>query len=160
MELLDYDIVIVGSGLAGMRAALAAARKSDKLRIALVSKLHAMRSHSVSAEGGISGVLYPGENGDSIELHAFDTIKGSDYLADQDAAELLVQEAPKEIRFFDHLGVPWNRDENGKIVLRPFGGMSVPRTAFAADKTGFLCSTRFTTTCLVSKTLTYSTNTL
>jgi succinate dehydrogenase / fumarate reductase flavoprotein subunit len=137
MELLDYDIVIVGSGLAGMRAALAAARKSDKLRIALVSKLHAMRSHSVSAEGGISGVLYPGENGDSIELHAFDTIKGSDYLADQDAAELLVQEAPKEIRFFDHLGVPWNRDENGKIVLRPFGGMSVPRTAFAADKTGF-----------------------
>lgn len=138
MEILDYDVVVVGSGIAGMRAALQAARASEgQLRIAVVSKLHAMRSHSVSAEGGISGVLFPGENNDSIDLHAFDTVKGSDYLDDQAAAEILVNEAPKEIRFFDHLGVPWNRDEGGKIVLRPFGGMSVPRTAFAADKTGF-----------------------
>lgn len=138
MDVLEYDVAIVGSGLAGMRAALQASEVSQgKLRVALISKLHAMRSHSVSAEGGISGVLYPGEAGDSIELHGFDTAKGSDYLGDQDAIELLVNEAPKEIRFFDHLGVPWNRDDSGRIVLRAFGGMSVPRTAFAADKTGF-----------------------
>jgi succinate dehydrogenase / fumarate reductase flavoprotein subunit len=138
IETLRYDIVIVGSGLAGMRAALAAAHRSDgALRIALVSKLHAMRSHSVSAEGGISGVLYPGEADDSLELHAFDTVKGGDYLGDQPAVERLVAEAPKEIRFFDHLGTPWNRDEHGRIVLRAFGGMSVKRTVFAADKTGF-----------------------
>ncbi len=137
-EVLSYDIVIVGSGLAGMRAALQAAAISDgKLRIALVSKLHAMRSHSVSAEGGISGVLYPGQADDSEELHAFDTVKGGDYLGDQPAIETLVSEAPKEIRFLDHLGTPWNRDPDGKVVLRAFGGMTVPRTVFAADKTGF-----------------------
>jgi len=138
LETHSYDLVIVGSGLAGMRAALAAAHLSEgRLKIALVSKLHAMRSHSVSAEGGISGVLYPGEADDSTDLHAFDTVKGGDYLGDQPAIETLVAEAPKEIRFFDHLGAPWNRDDNGKIVLRAFGGMTVPRTAFAADKTGF-----------------------
>jgi succinate dehydrogenase / fumarate reductase flavoprotein subunit len=138
MEVLDYDIVILGSGLAGMRAALQAAIASNgKARIAVISKLHAMRSHSVSAEGGISGVLYPGEHGDSEDLHGYDTAKGGDFLGDQDAVELLVKHAPEEIKLFDHLGVPWNRDNNGKIVLRPFGGMSIPRTAFASDKTGF-----------------------
>jgi len=138
LESHPYDLVIVGSGLAGMRAALAAAHLSEgRLKIALISKLHAMRSHSVSAEGGISGVLYPGEADDSTDLHAFDTVKGGDYLGDQPAIETLVAEAPREIRFFDHLGAPWNRDDNGKIVLRAFGGMTVPRTAFAADKTGF-----------------------
>jgi succinate dehydrogenase / fumarate reductase, flavoprotein subunit len=138
LETLSYDVVVIGSGLAGMRAALQAARvSSGSLRIALVSKLHAMRSHSVSAEGGISGVLYPGEADDSPDLHALDTVKGGDYLADQPAIETLVNEAPKEIRFFDHLGTPWNRTPEGKIVLRAFGGMTVPRTAFAADKTGF-----------------------
>ena len=138
LETHSYDLVIVGSGLAGMRAALAAARLSDgKLTIALLSKLHAMRSHSVSAEGGISGVLFPGEADDSIDLHAFDTVKGGDYLGDQPAIERLVNEAPKEIRFLDHLGTPWNRSETGKILLRAFGGMTVPRTVFAADKTGF-----------------------
>ncbi|MEM0097192.1 MAG: succinate dehydrogenase/fumarate reductase flavoprotein subunit [Conexivisphaerales archaeon] len=138
MQILKYDIAVLGSGLAGMRASLQAAHYSNgKLRIALISKMHAMRSHSVSAEGGISGVLYPGDNGDSVDLHGFDTAKGGDYLGDQDAIERLVNEAPGEIRFFDHLGVPWNRSEDGRIMLRAFGGMSVPRTAFAADKTGF-----------------------
>ena len=138
MEVLKYDVVILGSGLAGMRAALQAAKASnEKLRIALVSKLHAMRSHSVSAEGGISGVLYPGEHGDSAKLHAYDTVKGSDYLSDQDAVELLVKSAPEEIKLFDRLGVPWNRSKAGKVLLRAFGGMTVNRTAFAADKTGF-----------------------
>ncbi len=124
--------------MAGMRAALQAARASDgKARIAMISKLHAMRSHSVSAEGGISGVLYPGEHGDSEDLHGYDTAKGGDFLGDQDSIELLVKHAPEEIKLFDHLGVPWNRDAGGKIVLRAFGGMSIPRTAFASDKTGF-----------------------
>ena len=138
MEVLRYDIVILGSGLAGLRAALEASLVSGgKLRVAVVSKLHAMRSHSVAAEGGISGVLYPKETGDSFELHAYDTVKGSDFLADQDAVELLVRLAPEEIRLFDHLGTPWSRLPDGRIAQRPFGGMSVPRTAYAADKTGF-----------------------
>ncbi|MGI0100499.1 MAG: FAD-binding protein [Candidatus Micrarchaeaceae archaeon] len=138
MDINDYDIVILGSGLAGMRAALEATLVSKgKLSIAIVTKLHAMRSHSVSAEGGISGVLYGKENNDSKSLHAYDTIKGSDYLADQDAVELLVENAPKEITLFDHLGVPWNKDASGRIKSRAFGGMSIPRTVFAEDKTGF-----------------------
>ncbi|MDT7895430.1 MAG: succinate dehydrogenase/fumarate reductase flavoprotein subunit [Desulfurococcales archaeon] len=138
VEVLRYDVLIIGSGLAGLRAAFQAALTSkSRLRIAVISKLHAMRSHSVSAEGGISGVLYPKENNDSIELHAYDTVKGSDFLADQDAVEILVKLAPEEIKFFEHLGTPWSRLPDGRIAQRPFGGMSVPRTAFAADKTGF-----------------------
>lgn len=138
MEIVDYDVIILGSGIAGLTAALHAERASNgSLKIAIVTKLHAMRSHSVSAEGGISGVLYPEPGKDSYDLHAYDTIKGSDYLADQDAVEVLVKNAPKEIEFFDHIGVPWNRDEQGRIEQRAFGGMSIPRTAFAADKTGF-----------------------
>jgi len=138
IDIRDYDLVILGSGLGGLTTAIHASLKSGmKLNIAIVTKLHAMRSHSVSAEGGISGVLYPDETKDSKELHAYDTIKGSDYLADQDAVELLADRAPEEIRFYDHIGVPWNRTEKGHIQQRPFGGMSIPRTAFAADKTGF-----------------------
>lgn len=138
MEVLRHDIVILGSGLAGLRAAFQASLVSGgRLRIAVISKLHAMRSHSVSAEGGISGVLYPKENNDSVDLHAYDTVKGSDFLADQDAVEILVRLAPEEIRLFDHLGTPWSRLPDGRIAQRPFGGMSTPRTAFAADKTGF-----------------------
>jgi succinate dehydrogenase / fumarate reductase flavoprotein subunit len=138
MEVLNYDLVILGTGIAGMTAAIHASRQDPSLKIALVSKLHAMRSHSVSAEGGISGVLYPfSEGGDSTALHAYDSVKGSDFLADQNAVELLVNRAPEEIRFLEHLGVPWSRTGSKKIALRPFGGMGKPRTAFAADKTGF-----------------------
>ncbi len=138
MEILDFDLIILGSGIAGLTAAIHATNASKgQIKIAIVTKLHAMRSHSVSAEGGISGVLYPDETHDSTELHAYDTIKGSDYLADQDAVELLVKNAPTEVRFFDHIGVSWNRDDKSKIQQRAFGGMSIPRTAFAADKTGF-----------------------
>ncbi|MDE1851005.1 MAG: FAD-binding protein, partial [Candidatus Micrarchaeota archaeon] len=138
MEDLGFDLVILGTGLAGLRTALEAAVESEgKMRIALISKLHAMRSHSVAAEGGISGVLYGSENKDSKNLHAYDTIKGSDYLADQDAVEMLVENAPHEILLMDHLGVPWNKDRRNRINQRAFGGMSIPRTAFAQDKTGF-----------------------
>ena len=137
MKTLDYDLVVFGSGIAGFKAAIHASERNKDLRICIISKLHAMRSHSVSAEGGISGVLYPDISKDSEELHAYDTIKGSDYLADQDAVRLLVERAPDEIKYLDHIGVPWNRTKNGGVEERPFGGMSIPRTAFAADKTGF-----------------------
>ncbi|MEM0043457.1 MAG: succinate dehydrogenase/fumarate reductase flavoprotein subunit [Sulfolobales archaeon] len=138
MEVLKYDLLILGSGLAGLRAAIQAAIVSkEKIRIAVISKLHAMRSHSVAAEGGIAGVLYPEATGDSLDLHAYDTVKGSDFLADQDVVELFVRFAPEELKFLDHLGVPWSRTPDGRIAQRMFGGMSIPRTAYAADKTGF-----------------------
>ena len=137
MKKLDYDLIVFGSGIAGFKAAIHASERERSLKICVISKLHAMRSHSVSAEGGISGVLYPEVNKDSKELHAYDTIKGSDYLADQDAVELLAERAPNEIKYLDRIGVPWNRTMEGEVEERPFGGMSVPRTAFAADKTGF-----------------------
>ncbi|MFP3251980.1 MAG: FAD-binding protein, partial [Thermoproteus sp.] len=136
MEILKHDLLIIGSGIAGLRAALQAAYTA-KIDIAILSKVQVMRSHSVSAEGGMSAVLYPDKNNDSLELHAYDTVKGSDYLADQDAVELLVQMAPIEVRFLERIGVPWSRLPDGRMYQRAFGGMSVPRTTFAADKTGF-----------------------
>ncbi|MEL9991872.1 MAG: succinate dehydrogenase/fumarate reductase flavoprotein subunit [Thermoproteus sp.] len=136
MEILKHDLLIIGSGIAGLRAAAQAAYTA-KIDIAIISKVQVMRSHSVSAEGGMSAVLYPDKNNDSLDLHAYDTIKGSDYLADQDAVELLVRMAPLEVRYLERIGVPWSRHPDGRIYQRPFGGMSVPRTTFAADKTGF-----------------------
>jgi len=124
----------VGGGAAGLRAAIAAAEVSDGLSIALVSKVYPMRSHTVSAEGGAGAAF--GQD-DSTDLHAFDTIRGSDYLADQDAVEAFVTEAPGEIVQLEHWGCPWSREPDGRLAVRPFGGMSVPRTVFAADKTGF-----------------------
>jgi succinate dehydrogenase / fumarate reductase flavoprotein subunit len=136
-EILSYDVVIVGSGIAGLRAAIEASRVSGgKCSIAVVTKVQAMRSHSVSAEGGTAAVLYP-EKGDSIESHIFDTVKGSDYLADQDAVEFFANAMPKEIYLLEHWGMPWSRTEDGRISQRNFGGYSFPRATFAADRVGF-----------------------
>jgi succinate dehydrogenase / fumarate reductase flavoprotein subunit len=134
MDKLTHDIVIVGAGLAGLRAAIAAAEVSNKLDIAVISKLHPIRSHSVCAQGGTGAVM---DEKDSFDSHAFDTVKGADYLADQDAVEFFVKQSPKEIVLTDHWGLPWSRSPEGKIGQRPFGGHSFPRACFAADMTGF-----------------------
>jgi succinate dehydrogenase flavoprotein subunit len=136
VETLKHDVVIIGSGIAGLRAAIEAARSESKPDVAVVTKVQAMRSHSVSAEGGTAAVLYP-DLGDSLESHAFDTIKGSDYLADQDAVERFVGIMPQEIYQLEHWGMPWSRREDGRIAQRWFGGYSYPRATFAEDKVGF-----------------------
>jgi len=134
MEKHTHDIIIVGAGLAGLRAAVAAAEFSNKLDIAVISKLHPIRSHSVCAQGGTAAVM---REKDSYDLHAFDTVKGADYLADQDAAEFFVRQAPNEIILTEHWGCPWSRTADGKLDQRPFGGHTYPRACFAADMTGF-----------------------
>ena len=134
VERTTHDIVVVGGGAAGLRAAIAAAEADPDLSIALVSKVYPMRSHTVSAEGGTAAVL---RDYDSFELHALDTIKGSDFLADQDAVEFFVARCPEEIIRLEHWGCPWSRDEDGRVSQRAFGGMSVKRTVYAADKVGF-----------------------
>ncbi|KAA2279098.1 MAG: succinate dehydrogenase/fumarate reductase flavoprotein subunit [Candidatus Nitrosocosmicus sp.] len=146
-ETLSYDILIVGSGLAGLRAAIAAASKHKDLKIAVLSKVQVMRSHSVSAEGGTAAVLYDNE-GDNLESHIYDTIKGSDFLADQDVAERLVNSIPKEIIQLDRWGMPWSRRENGRIDQRKFGGYSFPRATYAQDKVGFYEMQTLYDTCL------------
>jgi len=133
---LDFDLIICGSGLAGLRAAIAAAKKSPNLKIGVVSKVQVMRSHSVSAEGGTAAVLFEDE-GDTIESHVYDTVKGSDFLADQDVAERLCVEMPKEVHQLDHWGMPWSRRDDGRIDQRNFGGYSFPRATYASDKVGF-----------------------
>jgi fumarate reductase flavoprotein subunit len=134
LEHESYDVLVVGGGLAGLRAAIAAVEANPRVRVGMVSKVYPMRSHTVSAEGGAAAALRPE---DSYESHAFDTIKGSDYLADQDVVEAFVREAPVEIIQMEHWGCPWSRDPDGKISARPFGGMTTWRTCFAADKSGF-----------------------
>jgi fumarate reductase flavoprotein subunit len=134
VEFESYDVLVVGGGLAGIRAAIAAVEANPRVRVGMVSKVYPMRSHTVSAEGGAACVIAAG---DSYETHAFDTIKGSDYLADQDVVEAFVREAPLEIIQMEHWGCPWSRNPDGTIAVRPFGGMTTWRTCFAADKTGF-----------------------
>jgi fumarate reductase flavoprotein subunit len=130
----SHDVVLVGGGGAGLRAAIAIAETNPKLSIAIVSKVYPMRSHTVSAEGGAAGVIAPG---DSLDEHAYDTISGGDWLCDQDAVEAFVKEAPQELTRLEHWGCPWSREASGRIAVRPFGGMTRERTWFAADKTGF-----------------------
>jgi len=135
-ESIEYDLIIAGSGLAGLRAAIEAAKKNSKLKIGVVAKTQVMRSHSVSAEGGTAAVIQE-EEGDTIESHIYDTVKGSDFLADQDVAERLCQMMPNEIYQLEHWGMPWTRKENGKIDQRNFGGYSYARATYAIDKVGF-----------------------
>jgi succinate dehydrogenase / fumarate reductase, flavoprotein subunit len=125
-----HDLVIVGSGLAGMRAALAAGPQLD---VAVLSKVHPLRSHSVAAQGGINAAL---REDDSTDAHTFDTVKGGLYLGDQDAIEAMCREAPGDIVELERLGVIFSRDDKGRIAQRPFGGTGAVRTCYAADRTG------------------------
>ncbi|MBP1748270.1 MAG: succinate dehydrogenase subunit [Deltaproteobacteria bacterium] len=130
-----HDVIIVGGGLAGLRAAVGLCEKYD---VALLSKVHPVRSHSIAAQGGINAALgnNPDSADDSWEKHAFDTIKGSDYLADQDAVEIMCREAPEIVYEMEHWGCPFSRFSNGSIAQRPFGGAGYPRTCYSTDLTG------------------------
>jgi fumarate reductase flavoprotein subunit len=131
---LSHDVLIVGGGGAGLRAAIAVAEDDPRLSVAIVSKVYPMRSHTVSAEGGAAAVIRPD---DSLDEHAYDTISGGDWLCAQDAVEVFVKEAPEELLRLEHWGCPWSREPDGRVAVRPFGGMKRMRTWFAADKTGF-----------------------
>ena len=134
MASYSCDLLIVGGGGAGLRASIAAAEARPDLDVAVVSKVYPMRSHTVAAEGGAAAVI---KATDSLEAHAYDTVSGADWLCDQDVVEAFVDEAPREMVQLEHWGCPWSREPDGSVAVRPFGGMKVSRTWFAADKTGF-----------------------
>jgi len=134
--MLEHDVIIVGGGLAGCRAALEIVRLYPATNIALIAKTHPIRSHSVAAQGGMAATLKNVDAEDSWEAHAFDTVKGSDYLADQDAVEILTREAAEVVIDLEHMGVLFSRLPDGRIAKRAFGGHSHRRTCYAADKTG------------------------
>jgi succinate dehydrogenase / fumarate reductase flavoprotein subunit len=133
--MIQHDTIIVGGGLAGLRAAIESSKYADT---AVISRVHPLRSHTGAAQGGINAVLANMEvnRDDNWEKHAYDTIKGSDFLADQDAVEVMTKEGPERIIEMEHWGCPFSRTEDGKIAQRPFGGAGYPRTCYAADKTG------------------------
>src|SRR5438445_1909098 len=144
MDVSSHDVLLVGGGGAGLRAAIAAAEVNPQLSIAVVSKVYPMRSHTVSAEGGAAGWV---KSDESLDEDAYDTISGGDWLCDQDAVEAFVKEAPQELLQLERWGCPWSRDPDGHIAVRAFGGMKKRRTWFAADKTGFhMLHTLFQTT--------------
>ena len=134
VEVSRHDIIIVGAGAAGIRAAIAAAEKDPSASIAMISKVYPMRSHTVSAEGGAAAVA---RDDDNQEMHGWDTVKGSDFLGDQDVIDYFVEEAPKELALLENWGCPWSRNDDGTVATRAFGGMTVKRTWYAADKVGF-----------------------
>lgn len=134
MDIIKTDVAIVGAGGGGLRAAIAIAEKNPELEIALISKVYPMRSHTVAAEGGAAGVV---RDDDSLENHFHDTVSGGDWLCEQDVVEYFVENATKELVQMEHWGCPWSRKEDGHVNVRAFGGMKIPRTWFAADKTGF-----------------------
>lgn len=134
MERIKADVVIVGAGGAGLRAAIAAAETDPNLKVALISKVYPMRSHTCAAEGGAAGVKTPD---DSLEMHFNDTVGGGDWLCDQDVVENFVEQAPRELMQLEHWGCPWSREDDGSVAVRPFGGMKKKRTWYAADKSGF-----------------------
>ena len=134
IEVLRHDIVIVGGGAAGLRAAIAAVEVDPNVSVGMVSKVYPMRSHTVSAEGGAAAVA---RDDDNLELHGYDTVKGSDFLGDQDSIQYFVQEAPKELALLENWGCPFSRNEDGTVATRAFGGMTTKRTWYAADKIGF-----------------------
>jgi fumarate reductase flavoprotein subunit len=134
LEAIGADVAIIGAGGAGLRAAIALAQAEPKLKIALISKVYPMRSHTCAAEGGAAGVV---KSDDSLEHHFNDTVGGGDWLSDQDAVDYFIREAPKELVQLEHWGCPWSREANCSVAVRPFGGMKKQRTWFAADKSGF-----------------------
>jgi len=134
MELIHSDVVIVGAGGAGLRAAIAIAETNPELEIALISKVYPMRSHTCAAEGGAAGVKTAD---DSLDYHFNDTVGGGDWLCDQDVVEHFIKQAPRELMRLEHWGCPWSREEDGSVAVRPFGGMKKARTWYAADKSGF-----------------------
>ncbi|MEE8135355.1 MAG: fumarate reductase (quinol) flavoprotein subunit [Gemmatimonadales bacterium] len=134
MDTHVHDILIVGGGGAGLRAAIAIGEAAAKTSVAVVSKVYPMRSHTVAAEGGAAAVI---KSNDSLDDHAYDTISGGDWLSDQDAVEAFVNEAPQEMLRLEHWGCPWSREPDGHVAVRPFGGMKAQRTWYASDKTGF-----------------------
>ncbi|MDP9863834.1 MULTISPECIES: fumarate reductase (quinol) flavoprotein subunit [Streptosporangium] len=150
---LPHDVLIVGGGGAGVRAAIAVAERDPRLSVAIVSKVYPMRSHTVSAEGGAAGVV---RSDDSFDEHAYDTVSGGDWLCAQDAVEVFVKEAPEELLRLEHWGCPWSREPDGRVAVRPFGGMKKMRTWFAADKTGFhLLHTLFQTSLRYGRIIRY-----
>ena len=131
-----FDIVIVGGGGAGLYAAMEAMKTNPALNIAVLSKVYPNRSHTSAAQGGANAALGNKAKDDTVEMHIFDTIKGGDYLADQDAVDVLCSEAPKIIRELENMGTPWSRMEDNTIAQRPFGGAGRPRCCYCSDKTG------------------------
>ncbi|MCZ6520427.1 MAG: FAD-binding protein, partial [Bacteroidetes bacterium] len=145
LETHSYDVLIIGGGGAGLRAAIAVAEKDPNLKVAVISKVYPMRSHTVSAEGGAAAVI---KEDDGLDLHAYDTISGGDWMCDQDAVEAFVNESPRELIQLEHWGCPWSRMDDGSVAVRAFGGMKVKRTWFASDKTGFHMLHTLYQTCL------------
>ncbi|MBO4350524.1 MAG: fumarate reductase (quinol) flavoprotein subunit [Proteobacteria bacterium] len=134
MDVIKTDIAVIGAGGAGLRAAIAAALHHPELKISLISKVYPMRSHTVAAEGGAAGVISPD---DTLDKHFEDTVSGGDWLCDQDVVSFFVSRTTQELYQLEHWGCPWSRTPDGHVSVRKFGGMKVPRTWFAADKTGF-----------------------